>query len=226
MSIATLKRKTQVQYNNMSVGSKTGFSLNGTHRNQGYVGQTSLSRSLSRTLMRGGFPRGHGGCCGKFPKKPIVQSGVISIENQHAVGTQYPNVVKKSSVSNTGMLSTKYRWINRPYPYAVVKPDNNQHLNSSSDYINRLKKKTLTEIDSINNKNTNYAQRCHGVTRKCMNYNSFYKKAICTHTKPTSDYVPISSGEYIEKIHKACGVIDESTVQAKSTKMTPFACGL
>jgi len=53
MSIATLKRKTQTQYNNMSVGSKTGFSLNGTHRSQGYIGQTSLSRSLPKTLMKG-----------------------------------------------------------------------------------------------------------------------------------------------------------------------------
>jgi hypothetical protein len=46
MSLATLKRKTQTKYNNMSVGSKTGFSLNGGHRNQGYVGQTMLSRRI------------------------------------------------------------------------------------------------------------------------------------------------------------------------------------
>ena len=61
MSIATLKRKSQTKYNNMSVGQPF-FSLNGTHRNQGYVGQTSLSRSLPRTLMRGNVVRGHGGC--------------------------------------------------------------------------------------------------------------------------------------------------------------------
>ena len=61
MSIATLKRKTQAKYNNMSVGNTHGFSINGTHRNQGYVGQTSLSRSLPRTLMKGNAVRGHGG---------------------------------------------------------------------------------------------------------------------------------------------------------------------
>jgi hypothetical protein len=59
MSIATLKRKTQAQYNN-SVG-VANFSLNGTLRSQGYVGQTSLSRSLPRTPMNGAFPRGYGG---------------------------------------------------------------------------------------------------------------------------------------------------------------------
>ena len=46
MSIATLKRKSQAKYNN-SLGSDTIFSISGTHRNQGYVGQTSLSRSSS-----------------------------------------------------------------------------------------------------------------------------------------------------------------------------------
>ena len=60
MSIATLKRKTLAKYNNMSVGQPQ-FSLNGTHRSQGYVGQTMLSRSLPRSLMKGNVIRGHGG---------------------------------------------------------------------------------------------------------------------------------------------------------------------
>lgn len=38
MSLVTLKRKTAAKYNNMSVG-HANFSLNGTHRSQGYVGQ-------------------------------------------------------------------------------------------------------------------------------------------------------------------------------------------
>lgn len=44
MSLATLKRKTAAKYNNMSVG-HTNFSLNGTHRSQGYVGQNLKSES-------------------------------------------------------------------------------------------------------------------------------------------------------------------------------------
>ena len=42
MSLATLKRKTAAKYNNMSVG-HANFSLNGTLRNQGYVGRTLIS---------------------------------------------------------------------------------------------------------------------------------------------------------------------------------------
>ena len=49
MSLATLKKKTQAKYKNNSVNKST-FSLNGTTRNQGYVGQTSLSRTFVRSL--------------------------------------------------------------------------------------------------------------------------------------------------------------------------------
>lgn len=139
MSLATLKKKTQTKYNNMSVGSKTGFSINGTHRSQGYVGQTSLSRSLPRTLMKGNVAIGHGGCCGKFRKMPIVQSAVISLEN--------PNVVKSSVLGTSGMISTKYQWIKRPQPYTSVKPDNNNNNNSQSDYITYLIDKTLNSSE-------------------------------------------------------------------------------
>ena len=79
MSIATLKRKTQTKYNNMSVNTGTGFSLNGTRRNQGYIGQTSLSRSLVRTLRNGTAVRGHGGCCTDASKAPILQLSLIHI---------------------------------------------------------------------------------------------------------------------------------------------------
>ena len=44
MSLATLKRKTAAKYNNSSVG-HANFSLNGTHRSQGYVGQNLRSGS-------------------------------------------------------------------------------------------------------------------------------------------------------------------------------------
>lgn len=48
MSLATLKKKTAHKYNNNSVNQPQ-FSLNGTHRNQGFIGQTSLSRTTTST---------------------------------------------------------------------------------------------------------------------------------------------------------------------------------
>ena len=85
MSIVALKRKTEAKYNNMSVGQKNGFSINGTHRNQGYIGQTSLSRSLPRTLMKNGTAKGHGGCCGNYYIGNIIQSAVTSTEDSTIV---------------------------------------------------------------------------------------------------------------------------------------------
>ena len=221
MSIATLKRKTQAQYNNMSVGSKHGFSLNGTHRNQGYVGQTSLSRSLPQTLMRGTAIKGHGGCCGKYPIHPIVQSAVTSLND--------PTVVKPSVVGTEGMISTHYRWINRPRPFIAVKPDNNKHLNDQSDYITRIKKKTI-----------NAANACHKHkeaacdTNTCSIYGNggasnipgyYLKKRVFTqYTKPESTFVAMSSSEHIEKLNKECTKNDVEFYQT-NTNNTPFGCG-
>jgi hypothetical protein len=135
MSIATLKKKSQTQYKNMSVG-MTGFSLNGTYRNQGYIGQTSLSRSLPRTLMKGNVAKGHGGCCGKYNLATIIRTPEMACLED--------NSVVKSSVLNTkGMIKTKYRWITRPAPFTSVKPDTNNNLNKQSDYITNLASKTI-----------------------------------------------------------------------------------
>jgi hypothetical protein len=212
MSIATLKRKTQTKYNNMSVG-QAGFSLNGTHRNQGYVGQTSLSRSLPRTLMNGNTVRGHGGCCGTFTVGPIVQSGVTSVEDS--------TVVKQSSLNTSGMLSTKYRWIKRPAPYATVKPDNNNNRNSQSDYVQRLAKKTITEINKANDPNDTSCKNVFIAVRgNCANYDVNYKRPVCSFTKPESDYLPISSGEYLLQLNDKCTSNDKYV--PTNVNRTPF----
>jgi len=142
MSIVTLKRKTDTKYNNMSVGSKTGFSLNGTHRSQGYVGQTMLSRSLPRTLMKGNVAKGHGGCCGKYPQNGIIQSAVTSLND--------PTVVKSSVVNTTGMIRTHYRWIWRPQPFSSVKSDSFNDLKVQSNYIKNLSANTAKKVDESN----------------------------------------------------------------------------
>jgi hypothetical protein len=113
MSIATLKKKTMYKYNNSSVG-HTQFSLNGGYRSQGFVGQTSLSRSLIKTPMKGNVVRGHGGIDGTYPQNVNFTSDVTSL-NDHTI-------IKKSVVSNDGMIKTKYRWIKRPLPFSVLKP--------------------------------------------------------------------------------------------------------
>jgi hypothetical protein len=200
MSIVALKRKTNAKYNNMSVGSTQGFSINGTHRNQGFVGQTSLSRSLPRTLMKGNTPKGNGGCCGTYNKTTIVQSGVTSVED---------STVVKSSVSGTnGMLTTQFRWVRRPYPYAVVKPDNTLNANTQHEYITRLKKLTLNKVENID---------C-AINKTVTGYKS---GNVCDYTKAESDYLSVSCNEYIMKIQDGCTENDILYVK-KSTLRHPY----
>jgi len=226
MSIATLKRKTQAQYNNISVGQKA-FSLNGALRSQGYVGQTSLSRSLPRTLMNGPTPRGHGGCCGKYPMLRIVQSAVTSLND--------PKVVKTSVINTTGMIEEKLRCIanvNEKYfitcgpktqCYNTVKPDNNQHLNIQSDHIISKSKKTIQQSNLTCN--THNDNKCN----PCKNTDPFFYRgpSYATHTKPMSDYVPISQGEHLINKVNNCVSNDNISIPNNTTNnlRTPFACG-
>jgi len=166
MSIATLKKKSFTQYHNMSVGSKNGgFSLNGTRRNQGYIGQDMVGRHFPNTPMRGNVARGYGGCCGKYPVKPIVQSGVCFPSSNGFSANNDPKVVKKSVLDTNGLIMKKYRWIRRPQPYATVKPDSNMIQNTQQDYIDNLRRKTITALDDCDKvgKCKSYANTCGGL---------------------------------------------------------------
>jgi hypothetical protein len=221
MSIVTLKRKTQAQYNNNSVGFKN-FSLNGTLRSQGYVGQTSLSRSLPRTLMNGPTLRGHGGCCGKYPMHPIIQSAVISLND--------PTVIKPSVINTLGKINEELNCltnINQSYfiscgpdstSYKTVKPDNNQHLNNGGDYIKNLAKQTIQQADLSCNKHINNPK-----SNSC-NKNTFFSKgpAYINHTKPESDYVPISQGEYLIQLDNSCNLLNKINIPNKNVNKAPL----
>lgn len=153
MSIVTLKKKTQHKYNNSSVGYAQ-FSLNGTHRSQGWVGQTSLSRSLPRTLMCGNVIRGHGGCCGKYHIAPVVISGIYSTDDSKKV--------KSTVMGNAGMLMTKYRWTRRPQPFSTTKFNSLNNLNTQSIYITNKKRAALNNFnkcDVINRINGVYVNK-------------------------------------------------------------------
>jgi hypothetical protein len=130
MSLATLKKKTAAKYNNMSTN-RPSFSLNGTHRSQGYVGQDTLGRSLPRTPMNGSDARGHGGCCGTYMRSNIVQSCVTS--------TNDPSITKSSVTGTSGKLA---RWLHTPV-YNVVKPDTTSNINTQRDYISRVEQQAI-----------------------------------------------------------------------------------
>jgi hypothetical protein len=135
MSLATLKKKSESRYNNVSVGQKH-FSINGTTRNQGWVGQDVRGRTLVRSLAKGNTLRGHGGCCGTYPHPNIVPTEVKTTENSH--------YVKKSVLNYNGMMHTVNPWIWRPAPITSVKNDSNHGANHEEGlYTKHVAQQTL-----------------------------------------------------------------------------------
>ena len=171
MSIVALKRKTGTLIKNLSVGEQN-FSINGTRRNQGYIGQNVISRYTNRTLARGNTVRGSGGCCGRYEVKPSILSGLVDYNDD--------NIVKKSNLGTMGQIMTQYAWIRRPAPYTSVKPDSGLNNNTQSTYIDNLTKQTIkaasstycnlnygsgllyTIYDGYFNNNTNYTSTLFG----------------------------------------------------------------
>jgi hypothetical protein len=89
MSIATLKRKTKATAR-ISGKQNGGFSLQGGHRNQGWVGQGSRGRSLGGTSFRGAVPRGAGGTNGLYPR---------IINNKGSCCSNDSSVVKRTTMT-------------------------------------------------------------------------------------------------------------------------------
>lgn len=197
MSIATLKRKTQAKYNNMSVNKNT-FSLNGTRRNQGYVGQTSLSRSIVRSLRNGSAIRGHGGCCSNN-EQPLVQTGSICMNDN--------SVVKMSSLSTKGMLNVRHC----NSECNTVKPDNNNNNNNQMYYINKKKMECINCSNPIVDENPSVS--C------CDECNIDSNNNI---TKPDEAYLTMPSSKRTEELNKACTDSDIAFVPY-SVQKQPFA---
>ncbi len=221
MSIATLKKKTRTQYNNMSVGSKHGFSLNGTHRSQGYVGQTSLSRSLPTTSMKGNVAKGYGGCCGKYAIKPIIQSAVVSLNN--------PKIVKSSVLGTSGMISTHYRWIRRPRPYATIKSTSSNNLNSQSTHIDKLRNATLqaTKNGGPCQSIISHVPICKIDCNKSSNYNTLQKQRPITKDLSTDfSKFAMAQSTYILYLNNSCVINNDEKIPPKTTKRTPYSCGI
>jgi hypothetical protein len=220
MSIVTMKRKTAAMIKNDSVGVRN-FSLTGTRRNQGYVGQDMRGRTLPKTIMKGNVPRGHGGCCGKYVKGTIVKS----ITNLNCLNN--PSVIKGSVLGTNGMIMTKYRWIRRPQPYSTTKPDvtASQITHTQGQYISNLSKNTLASADNPlcqkfvykptkcprlfkTDENSQISQ----ITGECVRLT----KDITNKVSTPKNGVAMESGLYILQLDDKCGVLDNTTYPRKN----------
>jgi len=101
--------------------SNSGFSVTGSNRNIGSVGQ-SMRFSKSATPYRGIYPKGWGGTRGRYPDGPNeVSLNIMPVLTKVAVQNA---TVKPPVLSTKGMLARRFRWINSgQYPNNWVQPD-------------------------------------------------------------------------------------------------------
>jgi len=244
MSLATLKKKTKAVFNNPHIGDKygkysnmsavrmsgynsangnvaAGFSLNGTHRSQGYIGQSMQQRHFASTPMRGNVARGHGGCCGQYPTNNghIIQSGVVSQNN--------PNVVKGSVLNTQGHYHTHYKWIWRPQPYTSVKPNSYNHLGTQDMRTQHLAKcavKASAASDAAKGQIRSVSQGCcKNASHTTLMGEVVDIKPVKNITKPESFTGAHSSGYHIAYLSNGCANNDVF-VNKNPTNNTPFGC--
>ena len=98
MSIVTLKRKSRKANTTISGIGQNGFSLNGGRRNQGWVGQDSRGRYLSRTIFKGSHPIGHGGNLGNYE---------VNVINNNIGFVNDSNIIKHSSINSRSNIKFK-----------------------------------------------------------------------------------------------------------------------
>ena len=178
MSITTLKKKHSAMYN---ISGGAGFSLNNSRRIDVHTkGQT-------QTPMRGTGYRGHGG---DF-------SNVVPIKSNYVCYDPMDN--GSVSVKNTrGRITTSFKWINRPYPFATKQDLNTPDYGTT--YANRVAAKTKPDVcNGVPDKsgacvnNTNIPSSLHRKSKtSCYQVSTFVKK-------PQTDYGTYYRTEFLNK---------------------------
>lgn len=234
MSIVAMKKKSEIQHSSKVSGRKpggiflsqgpfgktpqnignsfssVGFSLNGSHRNVGYIGKT-YQMSESGTPFRGINPIGHGGTNGKY----ISNTPLLNVLEPFVLGDQ-SKYVAPSVLSNYGMLTKKYRWIKGAYPNHWVQPNyggtTQSDTKSQGLYIENLSKEKSC-VNDINNmkKYENYVKKCNPSVCK-----STPSKYTFNNLAQNGPYTKIlkhaqTSSEHLLKIQRKC--IDQTNAQ-------------
>lgn len=206
MSIVALKRKSAA-IKNQSTG-RTGFSINGTTRNQGYVGQTLQSRHLIHTPHGGAVRKDYNGCCNDFDIPP---SELTCLEDS--------SVVKSSVLSYKGMMAKRMLGTT----FNVVKPDSNHIGTNQSAYIDRLKRKNLKQIEDFCPEPEDPAPVKEDACRLLRNLKGariFSKpKTVCNIAKKVG---ADTHAEYMASLNKACTADDVSYVVNVNFLRTPY----
>jgi hypothetical protein len=188
-----------------------GFSLNGSHRNVGYIGKT-YKFSKNGTPFRGVFPMGGGSQLGSkrgaleylFPSQPVYNVNEVNV-----LGDQYL-YVKPTVLSNFAMLRKKYKWAYYgAYPNYWVQPNYGQTTQSDTksqgNYLHDLTVSNIC-VEDINNsdKYIGFIKNCSGTTchttPAMFKYNDVARNSVYTKTL----YQPLDASVQTMRVQRKC----------------------
>jgi len=188
-----------------------GFSLNGSHRNVGYVGKT-YRFSKNGTPFRGVFPRGSGSQLGSKRgalERTIPTQPVYNVNEVYVLGDQY-RYVKPTVLSNFAMLRKKYKWAYYgQYPNYWVQPNygqsNQSDTKSQGNYLHDLTVSSIC-VEDINkpDKYVGFIRNgggttCH-TTPAMFRYNDVARNSLYTKRL----YQPLDASEQTMRIQRKC----------------------
>jgi len=180
-----------------------GFSLNGGHRNVGYVGK-SYAMSTNGTPMHGQYPYGSGGIRGRYAQPEPV----YNVNRVYVLGTQ-ADYIKQSVLSTKGMLAKKYRWAyNGQYPNYWVQPNytgNQTDTASQGNYLQSLSAANTCVID-VNNSDKYVGNIKRGGPTLCQTSTAQFKYDDMARNAPYTKYTKNSqdSSTYTLQIQRQC----------------------
>lgn len=233
MSIVTMKKKSVIQYGSKRSGKPpggywlpqgpfgqsttglqlaiknygpVGFSLNGTHRNIGYVGQ-NMRMSKQGTPFRGVYPMGSGGCCNTYAQPQPL----LNVIDALPLGDQYM-YVKQSVLSTKGMLAKKYRYLNNgQFPNYTVKPiytGNQLDSQSQGVYIQNIASEHDCVVDvNQTDKYVNDIRKCGPTLCKTTTANFKYNDMV--RNAPYTKYTKVAqdASQQILRVQRKCAKV-------------------
>jgi hypothetical protein len=230
MSLAAFKKKSVIQYGSKRSGKPpggywlpqgpfghsttglqlaienygpVGFSLNGPHRNVGYVGK-GYSMSKNGTPYRGTQPLGCGGHLGNYATpEPVFNVNRVIVE-----GDQWL-YVKPTVLTTAGMLEKKYKWVkNGVYPNNWVQPNYTGMLTDTKSqgmYLHELSAANICVLD-VNN-----VDRYRGFIKRmgptlCRTSTARFKYNDMARNGPYTKRIkqPETSSEHTLRIQRRC----------------------
>jgi len=183
MSIVAMKRKAAtLNLSNQKNPLKIGFSLNNPRRVGAHTGEPQ-----TQTQYRGAGANGYGG--------PINANRTRS---QYICADAF-NIPHVSVKNNRGLITTKHKWMNRGYPYTVVKdctpPSYDLHLHKIKGNV---EKNSTADVNNgtcckvVPGKKNNVGNYQKDILN--MNYTIYYKSKIlkreCIPLPPSKAHYP------------------------------------